>query len=328
MPLLAIAFSCSSYAAEPIESDLGIDEVVSTQNLPPATVDHEHFEIKVWNTKYKISKLPFTEEQEAIFNSLTYDQKLRFLERREGFLKTVARITNLTKPVTGTCAIAYNRVKCLVKKDAPRVKVSIKEKGNQITQDIIEKIDKELWNNASAMGRSEEVGISLMAYAQAGAAVPKKFKLFSGQGLGLAVSTAPDGKVIFEVFHEKESLTRAITWVARGEAGLRAQFFQKVSTGSLIQKGEMVTIPPVFSFLGTPDLFAGGVGHGLGLPGAALMAYESEITRTPIIRVQTWAEAPINMSVQSPLFSNLKAVKWLRESKPFRCVENVIHKIF
>ncbi len=327
-----LTMSLKSYAQEESNSPKTSPEVeVITEQFPdakPTDNKRNQIEIRLSNGQvFEIPARPDAEEMKAAlglklpdkvkekilanggsiveenplqaFESLSPDRQEKFLEVRQTFLASAARILNRVKFAAGAGSLVGNsfsflkiKVQKLRGREVPAAvdgPTNFADRSNRAVKALLQSIDYKLWAQAPLVIDSNEIGVSLSAGIIAETGVGRRG--FGGiQELGFSIAFNKTSRAfVFEIFHNGEGFdsTRAAVSVlgVMAKGGLVISRRAGVETA----KGSSFYPPAVPGYsMASPDYFAAGFSSGLGLPPPPLadfLTYTNKFERNSLIRI-------------------------------------------
>ncbi|OFZ67588.1 MAG: hypothetical protein A2328_10810 [Bdellovibrionales bacterium RIFOXYB2_FULL_36_6] len=274
------------------------------------------------DTPYSISNTPITPDQQKLFDSLSDENKKKFLQTRKKLLEKSLRVLKITKPVLGTCAFVVDKMRCLVNSS---------KKNNQVESDIplsrksvqnlLSAIDMEIWSHAPIIASSDEFGFILSANLNGGAGLGSK-GAYWGQGLGVSFGfNSTTNRFVFEFFHDDQKFKRAIPFVAQVAISGQAFLYTAQSERDLIQVGRFITPPGPIASFDSPAQFSFGVNQGIGVPPLdTFYAYETSSTRSDLVKVSFSLVHPISSIRFQSMFTEVAGPSVIKAFEYGKCV--------
>jgi hypothetical protein len=171
--------------------------------------------------------------------------------------------------------------------EAEILRGTLREVGTKSVDQILKKIDRELWAHAPFFSKINETGVSFEV-GVAGGAKAGPWGIFLITGTGISIAVDPKEKaLVLEIYQDIEWTHRALPGYAGAEAfasGFLSATHHDWNEGLTPELGKALSLPGVAGCITRNNARIGvAKGIGVGFPGSAML--ESNIIRAPVLRI-------------------------------------------
>lgn len=296
--LLFFIFSAKPALAQDQESD-------SPKKMDPAVeaLQHEIDEVKTEKSEAELrikvnSKIEFVfpamtneEKFKEEFDKLSVDEQVKFHEVRSDTLAKAAVVLSYSKLFIGFGKLVGNSFTYIKSAVTGKERSFSKIETHQTIQNLLNSMDRQIWEQSHLFTRSGDMGIVLVAGLMAEGGVAKK-----GWGgiLDFGISMGYDRNTktaVFEIFKTTEKFKTALpSMLIVGLYG-KAGFYVSEPHAKTRTRYSSSFYPPAFPAYAQSgaDYFSAGASSGVGFPPLGLsdmLSYINEAERTTLLRLR------------------------------------------
>ncbi|MBY0554830.1 hypothetical protein K2P97_09895 [bacterium] len=300
--------------------------------------DPDRIVISTPEKEYSVERVPLAQSDEetkdfetahANYNDMTDEERHLFEESRLNYMTKIAHVLN--KRQTGFGLLVTSKEFVAKLKNAlkahkkipdgelgiivqrameeeeqrlrlnPEQKKSLQEKGQLYVGELLNKINRSLYQKSKLVLQSDEIGFSVGVGFGANAGVGK-YVVGALADISFMFGFNRKTKTFtFEIQAIVERAKLALTPLLMATVDIRSGLYFKNSTDRTIQKGESLFTPAIpTAFSSYPSHIDSYVSTGIGFPPMAteLMGYVSNSYRIPLIRIEISLDPKISVKVK------------------------------
>lgn len=313
--VICLLISTISFGQEPDRIVISTPEIQYTVDRIPLPVD--------------ANEIPDFETAHATYNEMSAEERLLFEESRLSYLNKIALVLNRrqtgfgllvsSKEFVAKLSNALKSPKKLPDGELgiivqrlmdeeqerlnlnPEEKKSLQQKGQLYVQELLNKINRTLYQKSKLVIQSDEIGFSIGIGLGANAGIGKYVVGALTDVSFMFGFNRKTKSFTFEIQAIVERAKFALTPLLMATVDIRSGLYFKNSTDRTIQKGESLFTPAFpTAFSSYPSHMDSYVSTGVGFPPMAteLMGYISTSYRIPLIRIEISLEPKVRFKVK------------------------------